>query len=171
MTKTTKVALFSLPILVGLYLIYRQLRPHTKTTPSVLKVNPITNTLQSISSEKCDYPLKKGVYNCNKVAQLQSLLNAFEQNFPNKPLIVDGDFGTKTEQALQSVWGTKSIDTESQFDDLMHTQWSEQADLRGENITDAQGNDIMVGGSNNNWYPPQEIPQTQPSIWNQILHI
>jgi hypothetical protein len=166
MTKTTKVALFSLPILAGLYLIYRQLR-HTKTTPSVLSVNPVTDKLQSISSEKCDYPLKKGVYNCNKVAQLQSLLNAFEQDFPNKPLIVDGDFGTKTEQALQSVWGTKSIDTESQFDDLMHTQWSEQSDLRGENITDAQGNDIVVGGTDNNWRPPMVIPQQ--SIWSQIF--
>jgi hypothetical protein len=168
MTKTTKVALFSLPILAGLYLIYTQLR-RNKTKPSVLSVNPVTNTLQSISSEKCDYPLQFGVYNCNKVAQLQSLLNAFEQDFPNKPLVQDGDFGAKTEKALQSVWGKKSIQTEAEFDDLVHTQWSEQADTRGENITDAEGNDIVVGGTDNNWFPPQEIPQQ--SIWNQIFHI
>ena len=122
MTKKTKLALFSIPILVGVYLIYRQFRKSKGQPAPTISDNPITNVVQSVVSPKCDFPLKRGVNNCDKVSELQMVLNSFPQDFPNKPLVVDGDFGGKTEQALMSVFGKKSIDSAAELTELYALQ-------------------------------------------------
>ena len=101
--------------------------------------------------QDCDFPLRIGINNCKKVWLLQSLLNSFEQRFPNKPLVQDGNFDSKTEQALEFIFGKKTIDTDFEFDELIQMQWVEQLDLRGDTVTDAQGKDTVVGATDNNW--------------------
>lgn len=117
LTKTQKLGLFAIPVLVGIYLIYRQFRP--KNVPGKYipppnpkpPVSPTRTTTQTNSG--CDYPLKKGVYNCDLVRQVQWALN----NIPitsfattsgvasARPLKEDGDFGPKTESVLIAFWG------------------------------------------------------------------
>jgi len=143
MTNKAKLALFSIPVLVGVYLIYKQFRKSKGLPAPTISDNPISNVVQSVVSPKCDFPLKRGLNNCDKVNELQMLLNAFPQDFPNKPLAIDGDFGTKTEQALVSVYGKSSIDNASELTDLYNLQ------------NGAQGSDI--------WVAPQVQPQ--PNIF------
>lgn len=115
MNKTIKIALYSIPFGIGIYLIYRQLRKQRIYTPPLTpkpEVNPIRTESQIASG--CDYPLKKGVYNCDLVKQLQWALNhipitEFQVNNQinvkkYRPLAEDGDFGAKTEAVLSDFW-------------------------------------------------------------------
>jgi hypothetical protein len=113
MNKAVKIALYSIPFGIGIYLIYRQLRKQRIYTPPLTpkpEVNPIRTESQIASG--CDYPLKKGVYNCDLVKQLQWALNNipspyYEQTtnlVKYRPLKEDGDFGTKTEAVLIDFW-------------------------------------------------------------------
>jgi len=145
MTKKAKLALFSIPILVGVYLIYRQFRKSKGLPNRPIGDNAVTNVLQSVVSKKCDFPLSKGISNCDKVVDLQSLLNSFPQDFPNKPLAEDGDFGTKTEQALIAVFGKNSVASLSELSKLYTMQSN------------------AVGGTQ--WVAPMETTQTEPNIF------
>lgn len=115
MNKAVKIALYSIPFGIGIYLIYRQLRKQRIYTPPLTpkpEVNPIRTESQIATG--CDYPLKKGVYNCDLVKQLQWALNHIPiTEFPMnnqinvkkyRPLAEDGDFGTKTEAVLSDFW-------------------------------------------------------------------
>ncbi len=115
MNKAVKIALYSIPFGIGIYLIYRQLRKQRIYTPPLTpkpEVNPIRTESQIASG--CDYPLKKGIYNCDLVKQLQWALNNIpitEFTMNNqinvkkyRPLAEDGDFGAKTEAVLSDFW-------------------------------------------------------------------
>jgi hypothetical protein len=123
MNKNTKYALIAVPILIGVYLIYKQLKNGSSnqnayvppaTPPPV--VNPV-RTKEQVQA-KCAYPLKKGVYNCDLVKKLQWSLNHIPSNqFSNpevlskyRPLAEDGDFGPKTDAVLRAWTDLDEVD-------------------------------------------------------------
>jgi len=129
MTKIQKTALFGLPVLVGIYLIYRQFRkpkpigryiPPSTPEPVVTSTNVNTNST-------CKYPLKKGVYNCVLVKKVQWALNHIPATSYNtttnlvkyRPLVEDGDFGAKTEAVLKDFWGDGTVQNETEMNNLM----------------------------------------------------
>lgn len=127
LTKTQKLGLFAIPVLVGVYLIYRQFRK-PKVTPRDIQqkqvaINEVKNTPKSIPNPtpSCSYPLKKGLYNCSLVKELQKALNSYPEpvisrlgsNKVLSPLVEDGDFGAKTEEYLMSLTSELAINKQS----------------------------------------------------------
>lgn len=130
-TKNKKIILWvGIPVTLGLYFIYLQIkRGNTKkvSTNTLEKLKEEVNTTPvstaSSNSSNCSYPIKKGSGSsapCKVVSLLQSALNASPKKFPNKPLAVDGDFGSKTEAALQAVYNKSTIDNAADFDNLLN---------------------------------------------------
>jgi hypothetical protein len=116
LSKGAKIGLFSIPILLGIYLIYKQFRkpsdkPYTPPPTPKPPVVPIRTPTQTNSG--CDYPLKKGTYNCDLVKQVQWALNHIPSTsywttsnlVKYRPLVEDGDFGPKTQAVLNDFWG------------------------------------------------------------------
>lgn len=115
LTKLQTAALVGVPILVGAYLIYKQLRKPKDigaignyvpppTPEPVVTPSPVTSN--------CNYPLKKGINNCDMVKYLQWSLNRIPYTqydsttnlVKYRPLVEDGDFGAKTEAVLIDFW-------------------------------------------------------------------
>ena len=113
MKKSVKIALYGIPVLIGIYLIYRQLRKKSPYVPPFTPKPVVTpeRTPTQVSSG-CKFPLKKGVYNCDLVEQLQWALNHIPSTYYEqttnlvkyRPLKEDGDFGEKTEAVLIDFW-------------------------------------------------------------------
>lgn len=130
MNKLKKYALIGVPVLIGAYLIYRQFK---KTSGEIGKyvppptpkptVTPKTTTTSTNTGE-CNYPIKKGVYNCDLVRQLQWALNHIPSTQYEKtdnlvkyrPLKEDGDFGPKTEAVLLDFWLQNSVEDSNDMD-------------------------------------------------------
>ena len=92
-----KMALYAIPIVIGVYLIYKQLIKPAATDKK--DINPLV--IPNISVEEVvttDFPLKKGSKN-STVNTLQALLNTELLRLGKPLLVVDGIFGTKTEMA------------------------------------------------------------------------
>ena len=104
-----KMALYAVPIIIGVYLIYKQLIKPNATDKK--DVNPIVvpnvNIDEVVTS---DFPLKKGSKN-STVNTLQSLLNTELGKLNKTLLVVDGIFGNLTESALKLVTGKITVDT------------------------------------------------------------
>lgn len=107
--KIIGLALLGIPVAVGLYFIYKQFasknvkKDVAPPASTVVKENGTTGT--STTTNSSDFPLKKGSYN-SSVGTLQALLNS-----TGEVLVVDNKFGSKTEAALQKVYGKKQIDS------------------------------------------------------------
>lgn len=100
MNRTTKIILISLGVIgtgVGIYFLLRKPKSNG-TTPSIEPNNP---TLPPV---KKTFPLKRGSKG-DKVKQLQRYLNI---NY-SSGLVVDGDFGPKTEAALNTATGLSQV--------------------------------------------------------------
>ena len=101
--------LYSIPVLIGGYLIYKQF---SKAGTSGLKDVPPPPqpkpTASSPSSSKSDFPLQRGSRN-ETVRELQSLLNTELGSQGKTLLVLDGIFGAKTEAALQSIAGVTVV--------------------------------------------------------------
>lgn len=111
-----KLIWYSLPILVGGFLIYKQFsrgkrsgedvpQPPVPTPPIGGGGTPATST----------YPLSRGSKN-STVGSLQSLLNTALACQGKTLLVVDDNFGSKTEAALSSITGKTSIGSSSEFE-------------------------------------------------------
>ena len=118
MTKLQKAAIIGVPLIIGGYLIYRQLRKPKPNgisdIPSPLP-SPSPSPSPSSPSPSSTFPLKKGSKN-SVVATLQGLLNT--SNLVDPKLSVDKDFGSKTEAALMKVYNKKQIDNQADLDAL-----------------------------------------------------
>jgi hypothetical protein len=116
MNNALKWTLISLPVLIGGYVIYVQVRkykipaqvPVPPVSPGITTSNgnsatvvPPYNTV--VSSTACNFPLKKGSYNNTCVGSLQDALG----------VTIDNDFGSQTEGALYAKTGKKQIDSAS----------------------------------------------------------
>jgi len=131
MKKATKIAIFGIPVLVGFYLIYLQLRrkkvsqPGSYTPPPT----PMPNVSDSGTGNGsgCNYPLKKNLYNCDKVELLQWALNhipvtkykATSNLVKYRPLVEDGDFGPKTEAVLMDLTGYYIVNSQNDMDNIL----------------------------------------------------
>lgn len=119
MKKNTQKILFAIPIVVGLYLIVRQLikKAPTSTTPTidpVIGYNPISGG-DSTSGRNDAFPLKKGSFGDN-VKKLQTAITAIDANLLSR-YGIDSDFGRETEAAVKTLLGTKTV-SEAQLADL-----------------------------------------------------
>jgi hypothetical protein len=109
---------YSIPILVGGFLIYKQFsrgKKRGQDVPQPSIPNPITTI--GGGSVAPTYPLRKGSKN-STVGSLQSLLNTALSCQGKTLLVVDDNFGSKTESALSSLTGKKSISTSDEFEEL-----------------------------------------------------
>ena len=116
LSKQAQIFIFSAPILVGLYLIYKQFSNSKSSAPNADAVNPsdnLDNNNKAPQPAKL-YPLKNGSRN-SKVKSLQSLLNTALSCQNGTLLVVDGIFGKKTQAALLSLYGKPSIDNDGEF--------------------------------------------------------
>ena len=112
-----KLIWYSLPVLLGGFLIYKQLsrgRQQGQDVPPPPVPIPPTGGGSGSSSPAATYPLKKGSKN-STVGSLQSLLNTALKCKAKTLLVVDNDFGAKTETALFELTGKKSVTSESDF--------------------------------------------------------
>ena len=105
---------YLVPVVIGAYLIYRQFSQ--KNDPKGDAPLPPTPPLPS-PSPSSDFPLSKGSKN-STVETLQQILNVGLQAQGSTLLVVDGDFGSKTLAALQSLAGKTSIANQAELDAL-----------------------------------------------------
>lgn len=128
LSKPVQIFVFSVPILVGLYFIYKQFSNtgaasdnNDAVNPNPIPPNPDPKKPKNVVVQPSvsDYPLKKGVKNAI-VMSLQSLLNTalFCKDQKAVLLVPDGSFGSKTEAALKSLYGKSTIDNEMDFSAL-----------------------------------------------------
>lgn len=117
-----KLIWYSLPILVGGFLIYKQFSRGRKDVPQPPQTGgggsgtgtggSGTGTGGGSSSA---YPLRNGSKN-STVGSLQSLLNTALSCSGKTLLVVDNSFGSKTETALSSLTGKTSISNSTEFE-------------------------------------------------------
>lgn len=114
-----KLIWYSLPILVGGFLIYKQFSKGKNKNEDVplppLPPAPIGGGGGGVPSS--DFPLRKGSKN-DMVGSLQSLLNTALACKTSPLLVVDNNFGTKTEAALNDLTGKKSVSSASDFESV-----------------------------------------------------
>lgn len=129
--KFNKKLLWGLPILVGGFLIYKQLRRGKDASqdaplPPTFGTGGGFNTggAQSIES---DFPLRKGSRN-SAVGALQTILNTALTCQNKELLVVDNIFGSKTESALSQITGKTSVSNQVEFD-LIRNQLSKSCAL------------------------------------------
>lgn len=127
MNKTGKIILITLILAgagVGGYFLYKKLKKDSNSTKDTSKksgsttpaITTPTSSTSSSSSPKSEFPLKKGSKG-PLVRELQTAINVLLP-LPLVRLTVDGDFGTKTETALNTVHGYPII-TKNDFDKLI----------------------------------------------------
>jgi len=114
MTKKTKsILLFGVPLAIGAYLIYSQLKGSgTRDVPNGGNGGGSTGGGGNTNPAPSSFPLKKGSKNA-VVGTVQALLNTAGEH-----LTVDNNFGSKTEAALLRVFGKKTIDNQADLDAL-----------------------------------------------------
>lgn len=137
MKKIDKRVWYALPIIAGIYLIYRQFSKNSTPTASIEptqdnSVVDVTNT-QVGQAYSSSYPLKMGSRDAgspNKpvglVVELQKLINAYGGYRPKNGFYVslpiklsqDGIFGPNTEWAVEQYLGKKTVDSSSDLVDL-----------------------------------------------------
>ena len=123
LTKLQTAALVGIPVIIGGYLIYRQLRKPKPNGLSDVAPPPNNNNNNTISNGNGNvepapastFPLKKGSKN-DTVGTLQGLLNT--SNLVNPKLVIDNNFGSKTQAALVAVYGKNQIDDQNDLDNL-----------------------------------------------------
>jgi hypothetical protein len=113
-----KLFLYSIPILIGSYLIYKQFskgKGGTEDAPAPDNALKGKETQNTYSAPSGTYPLKMGKKN-STVGVLQNLLNTALQ-CQNKTLLkTDSDFGSKTQAALSSLTGKSSVIDENELE-------------------------------------------------------
>jgi len=131
MKKIDKRVWWSLPILLGAYLIYRQFAKSNQSivvddTLSQVIINTPSSPSSPITSYSSNYPLKKGSKDAGSpknpkglVVEVQKLINAYGGYKPKigayvslpLKLTEDGIYGNNTEWAVEQYIGKKTIDS------------------------------------------------------------
>ena len=114
-----KWTLISLPILVGGFLVYKQLgkrkgelAPEPTPTP---EPSPTPKPIQTQTNTSAGtFPLKKGSKGAS-VRELQGyLLRIDSKSLPKYG--IDGDFGSETQAAVKKITGKTSVDNQAELD-------------------------------------------------------
>ena len=125
LSKPAQIIIFSVPIVVGLYLIYKQFAISAPPANNDAPPQPEPAPEPAPSPQggggggtiSVVYPLQKGSIN-STVKSLQTLLNTALSCQNQTLLVVDGNFGSKTQVVLQSLYGKSTIDSLSDFNNL-----------------------------------------------------
>ncbi len=128
MNKYLKYTLVALPILVGGYFIYKQLKPKkdkglppTPPSPSPTPTSsgepkPPTSPVINVRTKNDDFPLKKGSKGA-RVRELQGYI--LKKNPKALPRFgADGDFGNETEGAMQMLFAKMSVKNQAELDEI-----------------------------------------------------
>ena len=129
MKKIDKRVWYALPILVGVYLIYRQFAK-SKTSPIAPNTQPNNNNSNNNNSNtpqySSSYPLSKGSRDAGSpnnpnglVVEVQKLINTYGGYRPKIGYYVslpirlseDGIYGSNTEWAVEQYIGKKTVDS------------------------------------------------------------
>jgi len=134
LSRNAKIAIYGIPVVVGLYLIYRQFskakvakeEPVIDTPPA-----PLTPTLPTQPTGRDAFPLKNGSRDAGapyaaagRVVALQKMINikgydsGENTKTSNTRLKEDGIFGPKTEAAVYFWLGKKSVDNETDWNSI-----------------------------------------------------
>ena len=123
MNKYLKYTLVALPILVGGYFIYKQLKPKKESTPPPPppptpsgEPKPPTSPVINVRTKNDDFPLKKG----SKGARVKELQGYILKKDPKAlPRFgADGDFGNETEGAMQVLFAKISVNNQAELDEI-----------------------------------------------------
>ena len=129
-SKKAKIALYSVPILIGVYLIFKQFskskvaksQPPTNTPPQ-----PTTPTKPTQSSGNDAFPLHNGSRDAGapyapagRVVALQKMINiqGYNQDGNTTQLKEDGIFGIHTETAVMDWLGKNSVDNLDDWNEI-----------------------------------------------------
>jgi peptidoglycan hydrolase-like protein with peptidoglycan-binding domain len=130
MKKIDKRVWWSVPIVLGIYLIYRQFSKEKSVSITEPVQEPVFSKDTTKPSYLSSYPLKLGSRDAGSplnpkglVVELQKLINAkgyipYNKLAPFTKLTQDGIFGSKTENAVLFWTGSKSIEDESDLQAL-----------------------------------------------------
>jgi peptidoglycan hydrolase-like protein with peptidoglycan-binding domain len=130
LSRNAKIALYGLPIAVGLYLIYRQLSKSkaAKAEPSKpTPPQPQTPTKPTQPTANDAFPLKKGSRDAGapyapsgRVVALQSMINikGYDEKGKTTRLKEDGIFGPKTEEAVIFWLNKNSVDNLDDWNEI-----------------------------------------------------
>tara|TARA_Y100000592_G_C5442094_1_gene303983 strand:- start:248 stop:832 length:585 start_codon:yes stop_codon:yes gene_type:complete len=149
MNKGLKITLIALGVIgtgVGLYFLLRKPKnpniPNTPNTPS----SPNTPT-----TPVSEFPLKRGSKG-DKVKQLQRYLNI---NY-SSGLVVDGDFGPKTQAALNTATGLSQVSESWYQNNVLNVNIPTVTDRDNDGIPDSididggDGTNVSPGNTSNN---------------------
>lgn len=127
MNNFLKYSLIALPVLVGGYIVYRQLKPkkdkadETPTptptpTPIPTTITPSGGGGSSTFQVRDSFPLKKGSRGA-KVKELQGYILKIDKNALPR-FGADGDFGNETEGALQMLFGKQVVNSQAELNEI-----------------------------------------------------
>lgn len=128
MADTKKVlpyVIFGVPIVIGLYFVYKAIRNSMKKGQDAPdNYNPQQNSQVEPNSKggvtpsvKKLFPLRKGSKG-GKVTELQNAILQYDSTLLGK-YGADGDFGSITEKALQTILGKTSADSQDDIDAII----------------------------------------------------
>lgn len=127
MNKKLKIALFVAPILLGGIFIYKQFKGaggkrdiQDPEKPQGILTGGTSLSKVVVPTTPSYYPLKRGSIN-TAVGALQTLLNSSGQT-----LVIDNNFGSKTEAALLAVFGKTQVANSAEFTVLQATMKAKQ---------------------------------------------
>lgn len=170
---------FGVPILIGLYFVYRAIKKGAKGKDSTIDggYNSNTNTEvvitqsggQTVVTPKITqyFPLKKG----SRGALVKDLQNALISIGRTEVGTPDGDFGSKTETALKKETGKTSVDSQTELDALITKSGNKNAEReaykKNGGLSDKLIN-IFSGAVNQGKKPYFKVISntTQSGLWN-----
>ncbi len=123
--KVLPYVIFGVPIVIGLYFVYKAIKnskPKGQDAPpnydpnnnSNVDIKPNGGVTPSVTKL---FPLKKGSKG-GKVIELQRAMLKYDDTILGK-YRDDGDFGTTTETALQTILGKKTADSQDDIDAIL----------------------------------------------------
>lgn len=126
MNNFLKYSLIALPVLVGGYIVYRQLKPkkdkadETPTPTPIPTFTPVEPSGGAKFEVRDAFPLKKGSRG-NKVSELQNAILVSGNADAVKELGksgADGSFGSGTERAVKLLLGKATVDNQAEIDKI-----------------------------------------------------
>jgi peptidoglycan hydrolase-like protein with peptidoglycan-binding domain len=130
--KISPIIIFGVPILIGGYFIYKSLKKPKKDEGGNSNGNEGNAEVEKNSKGGGTpavaklFPLKKGSKG-SKVGELQEAILIFNKDL--YPLVVDKDFGSRTENAVKAILGKKTVDSQDDIDKIISLASKNKSDM------------------------------------------
>ena len=135
--KILPYVIFGVPAIIGLYFVYKAIyKPKGQDAPPNYdpnnngNVDPKPNGGATPSVAK-NFPLRKGSKG-GKVIELQRAMLGYDDNILGS-YRDDGDFGSTTEKALQTILGKKTADSQDDIDAIINKTATKKVDDKAKN--------------------------------------